>query len=422
MSFWLVALVASGFSTPLLKCNFGCLNETISVGRSYSCNNMNVFIDRCLFVRLSSFSGDGGVIYVNTGISNLSIMFTTFETCSVSSSHSGGAIYFNSINSTLDFVCAYGCKAGIYNFARIITSNIDNLTLVTITSCSNNYEGASPILMDGGHQRTSFVNVSLNYNDFVGIFTIDNPSSSSLSFISFSHNRILKNEGFGCYRGSTSLSYANIIHNNSPGSGGIVYASQSATIDLTYCVIYNNENTLFCIGTSGSISISNSYISHNSTLKSGTVSFNSNITYSLIQSYPIEFLGTYLCHANIPAITSEYSQFFTPNQTSDPYPTLHQSLFPQHTPHQSLFPQHTPHQSLFPHHTPFKSFNEFNSSIEVGIVYLFSGICLLTIIAIYLIIKCVTPKKEDKSSSTISEKHEHKANHGISSTNNPYII
>jgi len=91
-------------------CNvgLGCECESIDQGRSYVDKNIN--ISNCFFSRYSSYSGDGGVIYVNVGSYSMNVNYSMFYNC-VCSSY-GGAIYFYSSNSYLRMICANSCSCG----------------------------------------------------------------------------------------------------------------------------------------------------------------------------------------------------------------------------------------------------------------------------------------------------------------------
>ena len=108
-------------------CNvgLGCENESIDQGRSYVDKNINIsncfyqgrsYVDKninisnCFFSRSSSYSGDGGVIYVNVGSYSMNVNYSMFYNC-VCSSH-GGVIYFDSSNSYLRMICANSCSCG----------------------------------------------------------------------------------------------------------------------------------------------------------------------------------------------------------------------------------------------------------------------------------------------------------------------
>jgi len=106
-------------------CNvgLGCENESIDQGRSYVDKNIN--ISNCFFLRYSSYSGNGGVIYVSASSCSMNINYSMFYNC-VCSSY-GGAIYFYSSNSSLRMICANSCSCGASydgHFAYLVASQV----------------------------------------------------------------------------------------------------------------------------------------------------------------------------------------------------------------------------------------------------------------------------------------------------------
>jgi len=92
-------------------CNvgLGCENESIDQRRSYY--NKNINISNCFFSRYSSYSGNGGVIYVSASSCSMNVNYSMFYNCVCS--NNGGAIYFDSSNSCLRMICANSCSCGV---------------------------------------------------------------------------------------------------------------------------------------------------------------------------------------------------------------------------------------------------------------------------------------------------------------------
>ena len=57
------------------------------------------------------------------------------------------------------------------------------------------------------------------------------------------------------------MSYANIVHNNSPSQYGVVYVYGAGSRKMMYCIFKNNQNYLFCVW-EGSLEVSHSFIDH----------------------------------------------------------------------------------------------------------------------------------------------------------------
>jgi len=109
-------------------CNvgLGCESESIDQGRSYVDKNIN--ISNCFFSRSSSYSGHGGVIYVNVGSYSMNVNYSMFYNCFCSSW--GGAIYFDSSNSYLRMICANSCSCGASysgHFAYLLASQVNQV-------------------------------------------------------------------------------------------------------------------------------------------------------------------------------------------------------------------------------------------------------------------------------------------------------
>ena len=97
------------------------------------------------------------------------------------------------------------------------------------------------------------------------------------------------------------MSYANIVHNNSPSDHGVVYV-YGANPKMMYCIFQDNQNTLFCVR-SGSLEVSHSYISYSGLLSTSTqVSMANNNSLSKRETYQIQFFNSHYCNADIPII------------------------------------------------------------------------------------------------------------------------
>ena len=59
------------------------------------------------------------------------------------------------------------------------------------------------------------------------------------------------------------MSYANIVHSNSPSQYGVVYVHGAVSKKIMYCIFKNNQNYLFYVN-GGSLEVSHSFIDHDS--------------------------------------------------------------------------------------------------------------------------------------------------------------
>jgi len=237
----------------------GCENESIDQGRSYIDENIN--ISNCFFSRYSSYSGNGGVIYVTVSSYLMNINYSMFYNCVCS--QNAGAVYISSSNSCLRMICANKCSCGdtyVCHFAYLQASQINQVEYLSISNCSHSTFGHYPIRLDSGNQSFDNTNISMNHASTVSGIWIYSPSSFISSHCTFSNNKV---SNYVCiYLHSTSgtiyMSYANIVHNNSP-SIGVVYAWGVGSRKMMYCIFQNNQNTLFNLE-SGSLEVSHSFI------------------------------------------------------------------------------------------------------------------------------------------------------------------
>ena len=285
-----------------------CEKENISNGWSYS--QMNINISHCFFLRTLTLSSYGGVIYVNGGFYSMNVNYSMFYNCS--SSLNGGAICFDSINSNLRMICGNRCSCGASkngNFALLIASQTNQVEYISISFCSYNMDGSYPICFESGNQRVDNTNSSMN-NGYkysgIGIFT---PSSFTSILCTFSNNKV----SYICIYFSSitdtiTLSYANILHNNSPSGNGVIYADGEGLKKMIYCIFQNNSNFLFCIR-QGSLEVSHSFIDHSSSsfYTSITVSTANNLSFTKGITYQMQFFSSYHCNTDIPARTLDQS-------------------------------------------------------------------------------------------------------------------
>ena len=285
-----------------------CENENISNGRSYS--QMNINISHCFFIRTFTLTGYGGVIFVNGGSYSMNVNYSMFYNCS--SSLNGGAICFDSINSNLRMICGNRCSCGALkfgNFALIVASQTNKVEYLSISYCSHNMDGCYPFCFESGNQRVDNTNSSMNnaykYSG-IGIFT---PSSFTSALCTFSNNKV----SYICIYFSSitdtiTLSYANILYNNSPSGNGVIYADGEGLKKMMFCIFQNNSNFLFCIK-QGSLEVSHSFIDHSSSSFSTsiTVSTATNISLTNRITYQIQFFSSYHCNTDSPARTIDQS-------------------------------------------------------------------------------------------------------------------
>ena len=291
------------FKSKYYGLSYGCENESIAQGRAYF--NKNIGISYCFFSRSSIFSGDGGVIYVNSGSLSMNVNSSVFYSCFCSSK--GGAIDFMSANSYLRMVCANKCIASSqFHFAHIIASQNNQLEYLSLSYCPDISSGKNPLYLESGNQRIENTNSSMNNDTQYSGIRIWTPNSFTSSFCTFSNNRV---SGYTCIylysiSGTISMLFAIIVHNNSPILG-VVYVDGVGSRKMMYCIFRNNSNNLFYIG-SGSFEVSHSFIDHSPSSFSLPSGINNSLTYRM--TYQIQFFNSLHCNADIPLIQSTIDQ------------------------------------------------------------------------------------------------------------------
>jgi len=285
-----------------LSSNSECLNESINEGRSYY--KVNIDVNYCFFSRLSVFSGYGGVIFASGGSFYMSISSSTFFRCSCS--NNGGAIYFDSVNSSLEMICAYNCSASNFHFALLqVTQNVE-IEYLSITLCSCTASGESSVYLLAGIQRLFNSNSSKNYAKMRSGIDIKSPSSFISSHCTFSNNYVTDYYCIWLYYSSGSISFTNIVHNNSPTSGVFCVDAGVGMYQMYFCIFDLNQDILFCVY-SGTLELFHSLISHSGTFSTRTSVLTSNNN-SIDTLYPLEnrqthhliFFESHMCNADFP--------------------------------------------------------------------------------------------------------------------------
>ena len=292
-----------------------CEKESLNQGRSYE--SVDISISRCSFSRISQFSGHGGVIYIFGNAYSMSVSVSMFLNCSCS--ESGGAIFSGSLNTVLRMVCAHRCSCGDSqwgHFAYIAAEHESRIEYLSYTSCSYKEYGRWSVSMNTGNQTANSINCSMNHAFMNSGIVIQTPSSLKFSHCTFANNNVSDSGCIALSETSETLSFANIIHNNSPTKYGVVF-SDIGTPKMQYCIFDMNRNTLFCVW-SGSLEVSHSYISRSGLFSASTaVSTANNSSFTKRQTYQIQFFGSRYCNADdpIPVETPKQTEELDNNKT-----------------------------------------------------------------------------------------------------------
>ena len=402
---------------------FGCESESIDQGRSYVDKNINVSL--CFFSRSLSYSGSGGVIYVNGGSYSMNICYSIFynSVCSTL----GGAIFFYSSNSCLRMICANSCFCGASSgrhFAWLQASLVNQLEYLSVSNCSHTTSGYYSIWLYTGNQRVDNTNSSLNNANQGSGIGINYPSSFTSSHCTFSNNKEFDRICifFSSSSGATPMSYANIVHNNSP-SWGVVYVSGGGSTNMLYCIFQNNQNCLFCVN-DGSLEVSHSFIDHTGSFSTRTaVSTSTNNSFTHRITYQLHFFNSHHCHADMPL------PYRTPDQTLAPTNTL------EETPIKTLdgSPMNTVKE------TPYRSYDDSRGNKTYSVL-LYSTVGLFIIIVVMISYSIGSQRNQNDISLSSSlememkhktgenskkKKHDSQRDHQMNhhdSVNNPYAF
>ena len=315
----------------------GCESESIDQGRSYIDKNINISL--CFFARYSKISGDGGIIRVYGGSYSMNINYSMFYNC-VSSS--AGAIYFSSSNSYLRMICANRCSCDAqasYHFAYIFVSLVNQVEYLSVSNCSHTSSGYTSFCLRFGNQRVDNTNSSMNNAIKTSGIWIYLPSSFTSIHCTFSNNMISSRICIYLYSdsGTVSMSYANIVHNNSPYDG-VVFIQGEGSKKMMYCIFKNNQNYLFCVWL-GSLEVSHSFFDHSESFSTSTaVSISNNNSFTNTITYQIPFFNSLHCSTDSPERTPDLSP--TPKCTfkETPMNTLENTLL--NTPNESPYNTH----------------------------------------------------------------------------------
>ena len=220
----------------------GCFDEKINQGRSFVDTTVDVF--NCFFQRSSEFSGNGGVIYVNVGSINMNITYCMFYNCS--SSSTGGAIWFCSLNSYIRMVCANRCDAASCPFAYLQASLNNVIEYLSMSLCSYISSRTYTLYFYTGNQRADNINSSMNSAYHAPGIWVHSSTTFSSARCTFSNNIVSNSICIWFNFNAGTMSFANVVHNNSPSNWGVVCVSGGSP-KMHYCVFDMNKNTLFSI-------------------------------------------------------------------------------------------------------------------------------------------------------------------------------
>jgi len=206
-------------------------------------------------------------------------------------------------------ICANSCSCGAYgHFVYHYASQMNQVEYLSVSNCSHTTSGNNSTCLSSGNQRVDNTNSSMNNAIQGSGIIISYLSPFSSSYCTFSNNMVSSSICINFYSSSgitISMSYANIVHNNSPSQYGVVYVNGAGARKMMYCIFKNNQNTLFCVW-SGSIEVYHSFISHSASFSTSTeVSTSNNNSFTNTITYQLQFFNSLHCNADIPIIETK---------------------------------------------------------------------------------------------------------------------
>jgi len=302
---------------PFVGLENGCLNMNISQGRSYV--NSDVDISFCIFGRLSSFEGDGGVISIVGKTFFLYASYTSFSKCS--SSGRGGAIFFDSESQIMRYICSNQCYSKNGQFGSFCTNSSNQIEYLSMAR--NLESGSYGILQQNGKPTSINCNYSMNSGlNYVGsfIFTDEYYSNNYKNCYSTYVNNMAKDSCvLGVQSGRYLIQYVNFVHNISP-MGGVILNQN--LMEIRYSIFHSNFNILF--ENNGILGIHHSYVFHKYTITNkNTITMDNNNTLTYTATYKLPYFQKEQCYADIPVLISSPYPTFTimPTNIQTPYDT-----------------------------------------------------------------------------------------------------
>jgi len=294
------------FSTKIHILSKICENESVPEGRSYY--NQDIDIYDCFFTRHTSFSGEGGVIFVE-GSYNSVIYNSMFY--HISCGFDGGSVFLDCEKSNMNRVCAHcSTAAKSYHFAFISASQINRIEFLSISLCANSTHGSQSFSLYYGSQKLLNSNSSMNNAVDISGCCVMIPTDFKGIFCTFSNNNVSSHSILSLSRNTGVLSFINIVENSCP-SLGVVYQF-SGYYTLESCVMTGN-NKILCYVHSGQMTLKSCAISHSHVTTLGAVTINDTLI-PFIETYVIQFFHSRYCNADntINILTPQETPMVTP--------------------------------------------------------------------------------------------------------------
>jgi len=273
-----------------------CQYDPFSCQRYDTDFNFLIELNNCVFSMNCVYSGSGGILYISNTQKNLRISNSVFFSCHVSSNFDGGAIYLVANSSNLQNICAYYCSSRYFLFGFLDCLYENYLGFLSITKCNEVFSGVHPIAMVRGFQVIKSLNSSYNKVLQSSGFGNNIPSNFLMEYCQLSNNQAQTSICLHLHGNKGTISFINIIHNNSPNSYGVSLFDGSAQYALDNVVASNNTDILL-YSTSGQVLVSESFIFHTNQIISGPIQIQTNCIFEFTNAIHINFYSTHLCES-----------------------------------------------------------------------------------------------------------------------------
>ena len=283
-----------------------------------------------MFFRTNTYSGSGGILFIQTKSTNLQFKSLMFFDCLASGS--GGAVYFDcggSGSSIFENICAFKCYSTdttkSYNFPLLRTTNSHNSLLYTSISSCSPFSGRAlqSTRLWNGNQRLLNCNISYNLCSNQPSVYFYSPNTLEVQWCTIANNVATGDYCLQLYSPSGTMRNSNIISNSVKTGGGIFRATGGGSLIISLSVFQGNNNILFT-QISTQITVSSCVIQHSSTLTSGTAISTSSISIGLTPTIFLTHFSTFHCRVQMPSQTP--AKTMSPTISRSPIPTISRSI------------------------------------------------------------------------------------------------
>ena len=283
------------------------------------------YLKNTIFKSLHYQKGNGGVIMIDNNKCKSLIEFCLFQNCSVST-FSGGGIYLKVFSSILKGNCAvkcftFGSDSSLWsNVGMFLVSNVlqlyNFLNDSTIYNCDSKHFydrwKIATISSSGGKLIIKSTNFSKNYVHRYSACSLTLTNNIFILFCTFYQNNVIYSSTIQINTVlNASVTYCNVVGNNSP-STGIFFSQNDSSFYINNCVFHLNINYLFYASNPSIQMISNCKISHSSEISIGSIILTIN-SFIYTQTFTLFHLNSFQCNANLHILINNNLKCFSKN-------------------------------------------------------------------------------------------------------------